>query len=307
MFGKSRKQASWSLLPSSRPPRQGMGRQSPKQRGGDHPSSDNRKGIWYYLQVLLVGATILGALAGCAMAYIQWVEHNKAAEVTNYVSTPATRQTICDGETPAVHAQGYIIDISDPLPGQRARDNLRTEIETDLDETPRGSAILIAGLGDENYQDPLTNVYSGCNPGRGKDSNPLFETERAIEDRYQAFRARAVSSLTREFVPEDKDASPVCEGLVAILREPEMRAATTRRITLVSDLMYHIPVTGPTTYGRSGSFYDAFPDSCQTDLRGVTISLQIIRRDHPNQNAKLIDYWVTSLEALGAIVSTDMF
>lgn len=263
------------------------------QRGWSRPQSSFR---WYYLT-----AVVVGSIATAAIALDVWLPD----EVGDTLLDPPTTTTHAAEDcavpyTKTVH--GIIADISDKLSGSNQEDWLRQAATDAIDRTRRGTTVLIAGLGDTSSVDPLERVYSGCNPGSSSDYDVFRTTAPAAAQAYDIFRRGAVANLDSHFAPDEKDYSPICEGIAAMLRHPAMLNADNRSMTVLSDLLYH-SVDGTTVYRNSRSFYENFPSICRVDLTDVTIKLEVIRRDHPAQTEELIAYWVDELTGLGATVT----
>ncbi len=265
------------------------------QRGWSRPNNYFK---WYHLAAVFVGSA-----ATAAIAIDIWFSDDVEVTIAEPSTAPNVMPAVDDCSVPYTKsAHGILADISDKLSGPNQEDWVRQAATDAIDRTRRGSTVLIAGLGDTSSVDPLERVYSGCNPGSASDYDVFRTTAPAAAQAYDSFRRGAVANLDSHFAPDEKDFSPICEGIAAMLRHPAMLNAESRSITVLSDLLYHSE-DGTTVYRNSRSFYEAFPDICRVDLTDVDIKLEVIRRDHPAQSDELVTYWGDQLAQLGATVT----
>lgn len=265
------------------------------QRGWSRPQNPFK---WYYL-----AAVFIGSAATAAIALNVWLPGETEVTSTEPPATPSVIPTVDDCAAPYTKStHGIIADISDKLSGPNQENWLRQAATDAIDRTRRGTTVLIAGLGDKSMVDPLERVFSGCNPGSASDYDVFRTTAPAAAKAYDTFRRAAVANLDSHFAPDEKDYSPICEGITAMLRHPAMLNATDRSLTVLSDMLYHSP-NGTTVYRNSRSFYEQFPSICRVDLTGVTIKLEVIRRDHQAQSEELVAHWVNELAEMGAAVT----
>lgn len=263
------------------------------QRDWSRPSSRFRS---FYLAAVVIGSTATAAIA--LNVWLSDLENGSS----NGPTVPVIPAAIDCTAPYTASAHGILADISDKLSSPNQEDWLRQAATDAIDQTKRGTTLVMAGLGDKSMVDPLERVFSGCNPGSATDYDVYRTTAQAASKAYEAFRRVAVANLDSHFAPDEKDYSPICEGISSMLRHPAMLHASERSLTVLSDLLYHSP-DGPTVYSDSRTFYEQYPSICRIDLGGVNIKLEVIRRDHRAQTEELVSYWVEKLTGLGAKVS----
>lgn len=288
----SRTETPWSTMLSKSSRRAGMSRAP--SGGPDGP----RKKFWKN-KTFWVALTAIGTVAAAGVGVIALLE-SRQDRTPGDPQKPALYSAVCESQTYASHAQGFLIDVSDPFANDNIRDRLVRAAQDDLREAPRGSAVIVAGLNDSAI-DPINVTFTACNPGSPEEIGTLFNNTHIAERNYEAFMLSALGNLTRHFDPGEKQTSPICEGIRELSRQPEMHNAQTRRITVVSDLMQFTNIAS--VYQSGPRFLGQYPQGCQTDLTGYEFQLLIIPRDHVAQTDELIRFWVQSLEEMGAVVT----
>lgn len=297
----SRKERTWSLTSRTTRSRGGLGR-PPRRKVGFLGLTLSDAAKW---AVIMTGAGTI-ALAAVAMIEKEIIPNPFQNQPTNekvaapvLQSTDQTHEVCAEGEYSKT-AYFSLVDVSDPFASASERNRILRAASDDMHSVDRGAWVGIAGLTD-NHREPVEVVGEGCNPGRGDEANWINENRRQVQNTYDAFMQQADFNLATLFTPEDKNATPLCEGIAVLSLQPAMINADRKIITVTSDLMYHIE-GGPTVYRGSDSFYTSFPDRCQVDLSGVELNFIIIPRDHPNQTERLINYWVETYRSMGASV-----
>jgi len=222
------------------------------------------------------------------------------AVVGQIKSTPTRETASCVPGEYSESAYASLVDVSDEFASSHERSRILRAATDDLRKVPRGSWVGIVGL-TENHRDPLDLINSDCNPGHGSEASQLSENPRQAQAQYDAFMSKSEYGLQSLFSPEEKSASPICDGIAVVALQPEMINAARKKITITSDFMYHLK-GGPTVYRGSNSFYNSFPERCEVDLTGFELSFIVIPRDHPAQSERLIDFWTQTYRSMGAKV-----
>jgi hypothetical protein len=230
-----------------------------------------------------------------------WFSPQKPKEIVEQLPvTPLRNAEVCmPGEYPEA-AYASLVDVSDEFANPSERSRILRATTDDLRDVERGSWIGIVGL-TEDHRDPVDLINNGCNPGRGSEASQLSENQRQTQLAYEAFMGKAEYGLKSLFTPEEKLASPICDGIAVLALQPEMINADRKRITVTSDFMYHLQ-GGATVYRGSNSFYNSFPERCEVNLKGFELNFIVIPRDHPAQSDRLIDFWAETYRSMGAAV-----
>ncbi|MEM9840837.1 MAG: hypothetical protein AAF830_17020 [Pseudomonadota bacterium] len=208
---------------------------------------------------------------------------------------------VCDPDFGANFARSILIDVSDKLESDDEARRIRLSVERFVRSGKRDEWLGVFGL-TESSSDPIDAAFRGCNPGDRSEHSELYTNLNSVQHRYDAFVEEANASAARLVEPQEKDFSPICEAISAIIRETELSRAEEPRLVVVSDFLQNSPGAGPTVYSADASFQSRWPRECKANLTGVEIVLVPIFRDHWAQTEELRDYWVRSLQALGASV-----
>jgi hypothetical protein len=258
----------------SRPPR------ASRPRASLRDDERKRKNAW--------GGAMIACVIGFAglVGYFQYT--NRAIEIDPASGCPR------DG---AVSLTAVIIDGSDPIaPRQQAF--LRNHLETIKAEIPRHGALAVYALGTDMQQllDPVVLV---CNPGRGRDVNPLtgspLRTERLWEE---AFHEPLQGVFDAMIDPDVEEISPIFESVQSVaishFSHPAWRGKP-RTLVLISDLLQFTPefshYRGPGDFAafRQSAYYRRV----RTDLRGVEVVVFYVPRATRNnvQGERHLAFW----------------
>ena len=156
--------------------------------------------------------------------------------------------------------------------------------------------------------------FSLCNPGRGKQVNPLFRNPKKIEARFnELFEQPLETSLADLIVPKEAPNSPILEAVARLAQtEAFSDRAPGRRLILVSDMLQNSDIF--TIYGGGGEMPEDMPDARDiadrvrnrfgTSLRGVELEVRLIQRDRyvDIQRGALKEYWDEVFRDLGVTV-----
>lgn len=156
--------------------------------------------------------------------------------------------------------------------------------------------------------------FSLCNPGRGKQVNPLFRNPKKIEARFnELFELPLEDSLQDLIVPKEAPNSPILEAVARLAQtEAFSDRAPGRKLILVSDMLQNSDMF--TIYGGGGDMPEGMPDARDiaervrnrfgTSLSGVEIEIRLIQRDRyvDIQRGALKEYWDEIFHDLGVNV-----
>ena len=155
-------------------------------------------------------------------------------------------------------------------------------------------------------------AFSLCNPGRGKQINPLYRNPRFVEEQYQTLFERPLEDVLDTLVaPKEAPSSPIAEALMRLGNtEAFSDDAPERRVIVVSDMLQNSAVF--TAYGGRGALPANIPDARDTadelsgkfgdSLRGVEVEVYLIPRGRLEdlQRGALREYWEDIFRDLGA-------
>ena len=190
-----------------------------------------------------------------------------------------------------------IIDGSDPItPRQQAF--LRNHLNAIKADIAVGGALEVYRLG-VDMESLLEPLVSACNPGRGRDVDPLTGSQvRAEKVWREVFEAPIQEAFTHLLDPSTEAWSPIFESVQSVaittFAAPGWQERP-KRLILVSDLLQYTPdfshYRGPGEFEtfRTGRYYQRV----RTDLRGVEVTNFYLPRQtrHNVQGREHLDFW----------------
>lgn len=215
---------------------------------------------------------------------------------------PTDAETLCRTDQP-VQAHTYIlVDATDRLE-PRHRRRLRAVIAQERERLAPYDRLSIAALRPDRPQEPRV-LFSLCNPGDGRDANPLFQNTKRAQERFDsAFGSELDAAVRRASGGRSASASPISAGVRAIAADPDFGVEiASRRLVLISDLLEHTP--------RAFSLYAEGADFAgfragggrAADLSGVTV--RIVTLDRPEHSTRQDHarraFWAPYFEDSGA-------
>ncbi|WP_298362793.1 hypothetical protein [uncultured Litoreibacter sp.] len=245
-----------------------------------------------------VVAAATGVYAAASSHFGPLLDVETTVETTPAQISQPRRADDCDSSGYRTRATAVAIDMSDPV-SQSVLDRLYTLVTDDIVQEERGTTIVLSGIDDEDVHEPLINLHRTCNPGTPSDRDVFHTSPGEAARDFAVFQAGVERALSGLFTPDQKSASPICEAIVSLMRQPELRNASSKSLRVASDFLQFVPGK-VTSYGHSPNFLNAWPTQCQIDLSGVDIVLYVINRQSPSQTPALIEYWQSNLRALGA-------
>jgi hypothetical protein len=252
-------------------------------------------------------AIINFALVIAAVAITGWLVWSLQPE-------PYDELTLCEisDELPAHTA--VILDKTDEYTEEEVT-FIRMAIERTRDELAVGERFTLFELDEKGEFNPRGEL-SLCNPGRGKQVNPLFQNPKIIEERYRAKFEGPMNEVLSDLVePREAPASPILEA-VARLGQTEAFSpeAPARKLVLISDMLQNsslfsiygagrgaLPANMPVSADVAKTVRDRFGNN----LMDVQLEIRLIPRPGWNdvQRGELRRYWDDVFASLGIKVS----
>ena len=200
-----------------------------------------------------------------------------------------------------------LIDISDSLSITQKKD-LENQLDKIRDAIPRHGRLEIYTVSDLDGSLLVPSV-SLCNPGRGREIDPLTGNPKQVEDKWRSGFDGPISSAIEGLVEKSPLQSSEILGSIQSITLTGLRTRErdnlTHKLVIVSDLMQNT---------QDANFYKGIPkfkDFQQTrayqqsmaDLKGVDVEIWIISRNNLGQETQLISLWGSILRAQGATLS----
>lgn len=197
---------------------------------------------------------------------------------------PTDAETLCRTDRPIAAHTYILVDGTDRLE-TRHRRRLRAVVTEERARLKPYDRLTIASVRADRPQEPRL-IFSLCNPGDGRDANPLFQNTKRAQARWEeAFGAELEKAVRRASGGRAGRASPIAASVRAAAADPDFAPSIPgRRLVLVSDLLEHDP-DGFTLYTEDATFaaYRARAGRA-ADLSGVAV--RVVRLDRPAQIAR---------------------
>ncbi|MBI1188236.1 MAG: hypothetical protein GC206_13055 [Alphaproteobacteria bacterium] len=211
---------------------------------------------------------------------------------------PTDAETLCRTDAPIAAHTYILVDGTDRLE-TRHRRRLRAVIDEERARLRPYDRLTIASMRADRPEEPRL-IFSLCNPGDGRDANPLFQNTKRAQARWdEAFGGALEKAVRRAGGGRAGRASPIAASVRAAAADPDFSPAiAARRLVIVSDLLEHDP-EGFTLYAEGAAFagYRA-AGGRSVDLSGVAV--RVTRLDRPGQAARQDaaerDFWAPFLE-----------
>jgi hypothetical protein len=221
----------------------------------------------------------IGLIVGCALLLIA------AIATTFVIQNNRAKRVKPDPTTLCPYEQGYshtvvLIDWTDPLSDPH-KQLLRSKIQQIRQSMRQLDKLSIYVLDDKNYLAPIA-AFAVCNPGSGKDVNPLYENPRMAEKLYQERFGKPLGDIVEKLSDgATTRTSPILEMIHSISQVFDFGPKIpTRRLVIFSDLMHNMPEYSQFTGKLS---YDAFrvtpyAKRLNADLTGVSVEVVYLLR-----------------------------
>lgn len=221
-----------------------------------------------------------------------------------YLRPPPTDEaTLCRTDQP-VSAHTYVlVDATDRLE-PRHRRKLSAVVTEERARLPRYGRFTLAAIRADRPQEPRI-LFSLCNPGDGRDANPLYQNTRRAQETWDAAFGDALDrAVRRAGGGRGANASPLLAGVRAAAADPDFGPEiAARRFVLVSDLLEFMP-GGFSLYDDAASFdtWRAADPAGPAELSRVAV--RIVPLDRPGDaaaHARARDaFWPRYFDAAGA-------
>ena len=197
---------------------------------------------------------------------------------------PTDSDTLCRTDRPVAAHTFILVDATDRLE-TRHRRRLRAVVAQERERLSPYDRLSIASVRADRPQEPRL-IFSLCNPGDGRDANPLFQNTKRAQERWDAaFGDELEKAVRRASGGRAGRASPIAASVRAVAADPDFSAAIpARRLVLVSDLLEH-EQEGFSLYAESADYagYRA-RNGRVADLRGVGV--RVVTLDRADQGAR---------------------
>lgn len=250
-----------------------------------------KKNLWGYILIAAVVTVLIAAFI---------IQSIKSREVTQFDKT-----TFClkDG---AHSITVIMIDQTDALsPIQQA--SLRNQLQKVQNEVPKNGKLEVYAVGN-TVTKALKPVFTMCNPGRGKDIDPLFGNKQRVEHQWKEAFDKPLEDILNSLLsaPSAKE-SPILESIQSIaitsFNNPGSEDAE-RRLVIASDMLHYthqFSLYQPDQNFQIAKETDYF-QNLHADLRDVKIEILLFRSATKLQNQNFIQFWEAFFEDQGAFV-----
>ena len=166
---------------------------------------------------------------------------------------PTDPDTLCRTDHPLAAHTVILVDSTDKLERRHKR-LLEAVVAQERARSAQYDMLTILRLDPRHPQEPRV-LFSKCLPRPPEMANPLFENPRMAQQHWDDAFADAMNHAVHSAQSGGAaDASPIVEGLRAVVADPDFGAAIAhRRLVLVSDLLENDPGNF-SLYARDASY-----------------------------------------------------
>ena len=211
----------------------------------------------------------------------------------------------CPRDIPPSQITVLIVDSTDPLNNVQHL-SVNNLLDRLVSEIPRYGAFAIYAVStDENYRS--RPVFFRCNPGRGKDIDPMLGNPNKVERQWkEGFRAPLDAELAKNLQSGSENSSPILESIQwASLQqfEPTDQVDLPHKLVIISDFLHH---TKNFSHYRERPDFNTFEKSeyyrnIRANLLETEVTLWFIRRNSRVSSEFLKQFWESYIRAQGAI------
>lgn len=246
-----------------------------------------------WTRILLVGAMIVVLVGTGAFFYVKSKE----------VSTDPL--TLCPRSRPPTEVTVVLLDASDEF-SEPQRLEVRNLLQRLRDEIPQFGLVEVYPVDrlGKRLTEPLIHL---CNPGNGKEVNPIYQNPEFAQRKWQRFADTLSKAIDEQISASDALTSPIFEAIQATairtFDRPEFDGIP-KRLVIISDLLQNVP--------GELSMYDAVPSfsafrrtpyfsRIRSDLTGVSVIVYYLVRSNVRvQGRAHIAFWDDYFRAQGA-------
>jgi len=203
------------------------------------------------------------------------------ASAYTMLNRPPDPVALCQRGTSITASTIVLADTTDALTEIQGR-RLRRAIEAERDRTPRGGRLSIVAINDSDPTQPV-ELFSGCNPGRSSDVNPLFVTAGKVDAEWTVSFGKPVEAAIAAAIDRpETPSSPLIATTAALLTRPDFdTSVAARRLVMVSDMIEH--QKGGYSHLAGSDFWKGYANSglaryAALDLRGVAVAIDYLAR-----------------------------
>lgn len=230
--------------------------------------------------------------------------------------TPTDKNTFCQKDTPPPTATVILLDATDKLSAVQKQSIAARILAEVRDPIPRYGALQLYSVGPIG-ETLLKPHFSLCNPGRGKEIDPLWGNPRMVEKKWQeGFSSELNRVLSRLLAMNESETSPIMEAIQSVSVTTfldNFRDAESKKLIIISDMIHNTP--DYSQYQTKPDF-DKFKTSpyflkVRPHLKGVDVEVFYIRRTTRAsvQGKTHIGFWDQFIAASGGalirVVSID--
>ncbi len=201
-----------------------------------------------------------------------------------------------------------LVDRTDALTTPQ-REDLRNKLRGITEQVPRGHELSVFTV-DEIHEQLLMPLMLRCSPGRdenlsGWSGNPELAKRRWEQD-YAAPVGKVIDHVTEAEASAPR--SPIMESIQSVTISSFGRGPkdVPRRLIIVSDMLQN--TVAFSHYRKFPAFEQfrgtAYYRSVKSDLRGVTVTIVLLRREHVVPDRELIEFWQRYLADAGAVLDS---
>jgi hypothetical protein len=238
-------------------------------------------------------------IAGTAAAF--WLAHEWSAQLRYEREVDAA--TLCPVNAPSPEAVLLLLDQTDALALGNAPKFQRIVVGVG-EVLPRHGRMIIVPFGSD-LGAPLRSVWDLCNPGRGRDADPLNSSARLLELRYQEQFAQPLAGLVEDLSSATTAPhSPIAAQVERAARDRALGwTGVRRRLIILSDFLEN-NAEGVSVYTDADI---ELPTPREAFLDGVEVQLVVLANSEAGrrQTPALMRRWREWLSAAGATLVDD--
>ena len=218
--------------------------------------------------LMIIGVFLFFTLAGSAL----YKSEKNKIEIDKSTFCPIEKEYIN-------HQYTILIDATDRLPkfySQKIKE-ITKDIEHSMQKYDKLS-IYILNDDEDNY---LIEKFSMCNPGRGRDINPLIGSQKIAEHQWKKNFHQPLAKLLDELENlHEAKKTPLLDSLEQLISKFKISKIENQTLYLVSDLMeytksFSMYMHGVSTDGFDSSYFDNY----DVDFDNIEIHIILVKRD----------------------------
>lgn len=201
-----------------------------------------------------------------------------------------------------------LVDNTDAL-STAQREDLRNKLRELKTQVPKGHELSIFTVGEIREQ-LLNPQVQRCNPGMGEDVGSFSGNPELAKRRWEKDFSRPFDEAIDRVTTAEAGAprSPIMESIqsVAITAFGRGQNDVPRRLVIVSDMLQN---TSEFSHYRKFPAFEQFRGTeyykkVKADLRGVTVTVILLRRERVLADRTLIEFWQGYVADAGAVLDS---